>query len=332
MTLTIVIDCRERALIEAMRRIGAPNLEVRQLALGDMLLEWSGEAMLLVERKSVSDLLASIRDGRYGEQSFRLQRADGLPAPHNIVYLLEGSTLRLCAAEKQRCLSAMASCHFFKGFGVWHAENVQDTAEWLAATANKLARELAAGTARPFYRARRPPQGQEEGGGGQGQQQEEEHEEHEEHDEEGEGYCSVVKRVKKENLTAANIGSVVLCQVPGFSAAGATAVMNSVDQSLLALLHRLGEREGRDALRQLVVGSKRLGDAAVRRLCGFFRPDVDVAADAPVKRKRADAVPRKRAAAVPRKRADDADAVPRKRAARAKKTSAATSSAQEKEP
>ena len=323
MTLTIVIDCREHALIEAMRRIGAPNLEVRQLALGDMLLEWreggeeGGEAMLLVERKSVSDMLASIRDGRYGEQSFRLQRADGLPAPHNIVYLLEGSTLRLCAAEKQRCLSAMASCHFFKGFGVWHTENVQDTAEWLAATANKLARELAAGTARPFYRARRPQQqqGEQQQEQQEGQQQEEGQEEEEE-----QGYCSVVKRVKKENLTAANIGSVVLCQVPGFSAAGATAVMNSVDQSLLALLHRLGEREGRDALRQLVVGSKRLGDAAVRRLCGFFRPDVDAAADAPVKRKRAAA----------------GAAAPRKRAARAKKTPAASSassasSAQEKE-
>ena len=38
-------------------------------------------------------------------------------------------------------------------------------------------------------------------------------------------YCSVVKQVKKENVTRENIGEIVLCQIPGISSVTATAIM-----------------------------------------------------------------------------------------------------------
>ena len=39
-------------------------------------------------------------------------------------------------------------------------------------------------------------------------------------------YCSVVKKVKKENVTATNIGEIILCQIPGISSVSAVAIMN----------------------------------------------------------------------------------------------------------
>ena len=38
-------------------------------------------------------------------------------------------------------------------------------------------------------------------------------------------YCSVVKKVKKENVTAENIGEIMLCQIPGISSVSAIAIM-----------------------------------------------------------------------------------------------------------
>jgi hypothetical protein len=38
-------------------------------------------------------------------------------------------------------------------------------------------------------------------------------------------YCTVVKKVKKENITPDNIGEIILCQIPGVSSVTAIAVM-----------------------------------------------------------------------------------------------------------
>ena len=46
---------------------------------------------LIIERKSISDLLSSIKDGRYEEQSYRLNGSN--IHNHNIIYLIEGGIL-----------------------------------------------------------------------------------------------------------------------------------------------------------------------------------------------------------------------------------------------
>jgi ERCC4-type nuclease len=38
-------------------------------------------------------------------------------------------------------------------------------------------------------------------------------------------YCSVVKKVKKDNITSENIGEIMLCQIPGISSASALAIL-----------------------------------------------------------------------------------------------------------
>jgi ERCC4-type nuclease len=38
-------------------------------------------------------------------------------------------------------------------------------------------------------------------------------------------YCSVIKKVKKENITPENIGEIMLCQIPGVSSVSALAIL-----------------------------------------------------------------------------------------------------------
>ena len=38
-------------------------------------------------------------------------------------------------------------------------------------------------------------------------------------------YSTVVKKVKKENVTPQNIGEIILCQIPGISSVSAIAIM-----------------------------------------------------------------------------------------------------------
>ena len=39
-------------------------------------------------------------------------------------------------------------------------------------------------------------------------------------------YCSVIKKVKKENVTPENIGEIMLCQIPGVSSVSAFAILS----------------------------------------------------------------------------------------------------------
>ena len=53
-------------------------------------------------------------------------------------------------------------------------------------------------------------------------------------------YSSVVKRVKKQNLTPENIGEVILSQIPGISTANSLAIINKFG-SLYKLMFALKE-------------------------------------------------------------------------------------------
>ena len=44
-----------------------------------------------------------------------------------------------------------------------------------------------------------------------------------------ENYCSVVKKVKKENITKENIGEIILSQIPGISSVSAIAIMKNFE-------------------------------------------------------------------------------------------------------
>jgi ERCC4-type nuclease len=220
--MKLILDERETNLYERCKAAPNPSiiLEKCVLPMGDAILKTNDDKeLIIVERKSLQDLLSSIKDGRYEEQSYRLQNCCG-GMPHNVMYIIEGafSQLRNPITEKRMIYSAMTTLSAFKGFSVIRTSSVQETADWLMAYADKLGREMEKGKKLCFYKKETDVAI--------------ENLENVLTDEpvipsliEPAKYCEVVKRTKKENLTPENIGEVILCQIPGISSVSAITIM-----------------------------------------------------------------------------------------------------------
>jgi crossover junction endonuclease MUS81 len=229
--MKIIIDEREHSLYEKCLLISNQYknivLSKEVLPIGDILFKTDNNTdILLIERKSFSDLLSSIKDGRYEEQSYRLLNSSGLH-PHSIFYLLEGMFSQLYNPnDKKIILSAMTSLQYFKGFSMIRTSSVNETAEFVLSMADKIDRELQKGK-QPFYLL-------------DVCRQNNNIIENLENTIDlsnnintinttltSSQYCSVVKKVKKDNITPENIGEIILCQIPGISSTTAIAIMKN---------------------------------------------------------------------------------------------------------
>ena len=126
--MTLYLDYRESRLLEECVKMKKdyPSIaiETKNLEVGDMTF-----SHYLVERKTWSDLEASIKDGRYHEQSFRLETAQS--NGFKIYYMLEGSLLTYTGSlHPDALLSAMINMTK-KGFFVLQTASVEDTARYL---------------------------------------------------------------------------------------------------------------------------------------------------------------------------------------------------------
>ena len=191
--MQIVIDIREPLLYDNCKLV-FPNVITESLSLGDILIKHNDQIIAIIERKSLSDLVSSIKDGRYEEQSHRLIHSSGIPR-HNVIYIIEGMMSQI--RDKQLVYSSITSLNYFKGFSVFRTASLSETAELIVAMTGKIERDLKKGKVAytPDATSDAPK------------------------------YCEVVKSVKKENVTPANMGEIVLCQVPGISSMTAIAIM-----------------------------------------------------------------------------------------------------------
>jgi ERCC4-type nuclease len=230
--MRIILDERETSLYDKCISVHNKKDNIiimkRVIPLGDVLIETDDEKpFILVERKSLQDLLSSIKDGRYEEQSYRLQNSNEF-LPNRIFYLIEGMFSQLYKQEHQKIIqSSMTSLSVFKGFNVVRSCSVQESAEWLVNMVDKIDRNLKKGIS-PFCFTplkNEMPLNPEQNSDSitpttTGVVP----------------YCSVVKKVKKENITPENMGEIILCQIPGISSVSAIAIMKSVDGSFLKLM------------------------------------------------------------------------------------------------
>lgn len=71
--MELVLDAREHSLVEDLREYAREGVSVvvENMELGDLLIRKEDRALLLIERKSVRDLVASLKDGRYHDQRRR---------------------------------------------------------------------------------------------------------------------------------------------------------------------------------------------------------------------------------------------------------------------
>jgi ERCC4-type nuclease len=225
----ITLDEREHALFEKCMliqndekhpyHIAAVTVTKQVLPLGDVAIQVAGHEWL-IERKSLADLLSSIKDGRYEEQSHRLQHAFD---PRRVVYVVEGVLTTLKTPKERKLVHAtMTSLQVFKGFAVVRTASVQETAEWILAMADKIYRDVTVKHKVPANSVSADAVSASAAS----------------EDAKPLPYCSVVKKVKKENVTPQNIGEIFLCQLPGISHVAATAICRAYP-SLVVLMDAL---------------------------------------------------------------------------------------------
>jgi ERCC4-type nuclease len=225
--MIIKIDTREQELfkrcettIAAIPKFADIKLVSETLPLGDIIINDGTNDCIIIERKTLTDLAASIKDGRYEEQSYRL---NGLPHHnHNIIYLIEGDINRFNAfkerIDKQTLYSAMFSINYFKGFSVMRSNTIDETAMVICNMVYKLVGGLKAGK-NGFYSIKKTDEMSSDDQNNNGDDVVEKQVSEKD-------YCSVIKKVKKDNITPDNIGEIMLCQIPGVSSASALAILS----------------------------------------------------------------------------------------------------------
>jgi ERCC4-type nuclease len=195
--MKITLDEREVGLYERILSLNTGLVIVKQvLQIGDAILSNDEKEFCIFERKTLQDLLSSIKDGRYEEQSHRLIHTSGL-SPHNIIYIIEGNMSTIHSEnDKQLVFSSITSLNYYKGFSVLRTTNVNDTADLIVGMANKIIKNTNKGI-EPSWSIMcddiKP-------------------------------YVSVVKKTKKDNITSENISEIMLCQIPGISTITSSAV------------------------------------------------------------------------------------------------------------
>lgn len=226
--MIIKVDTREQELFKQIKNLVLfipafkdITLVSETLPIGDIIIADEKEEKIIIERKCLQDLISSIKDGRYEEQSYRL---NGLPIHnHNIYYLVEGDVNRINRfkdnnMEKLTMYSAMFSLNYYKGFSVMRTFSMEESAIFICNTANKLKKTDKSayysnnniGTNIVQNSVAEPTEDQTENA---------------EKETSEKDYISVVKKVKKENITENNIGEIMLCQIPGVSSVTAIAIM-----------------------------------------------------------------------------------------------------------
>jgi crossover junction endonuclease MUS81 len=233
--MLIKVDNREHDLLKQIQNLvlffpafKQLKVETAALPLGDIIIYDDDNEKIIIERKCLNDLLASIKDGRYEEQSYRL---NGLNHHnHNIYYMIEGDVNKFNRfkdnkMEKLTLYSAMFSLNYFKGFSVMRTLSLEESALFICNTANKLSKTETSGK-KPYFNNKvetislNENVTAEQQNGGEVTIIEKDIEQSEK------DYVSVVKKVKKENITPENIAEIMLCQIPGISSVTALAIMD----------------------------------------------------------------------------------------------------------
>ena len=140
MTLNIIIDCRENQLYNNIIERDLDkykdniNISKEQLEIGDIRIIYN-EIDFIFERKTMSDLLNSIKDGRYKEQKHRLM------SNHlNIHYIIEGTDIIASNNNHSQQILTSAFYHsmYRDNIKILFTKNINDTSTLLLLLSTKI--------------------------------------------------------------------------------------------------------------------------------------------------------------------------------------------------
>ena len=250
--MEIILDYREKKLIETCFSLIQTNenfnkivLKNENLHIGDIIIKHNNEVKIIIERKTISDLVSSIKDKRYEEQSFRLDSLEH--HNHNIIYLIEGSCEKE-NKEKQMIYSSIFSLNYYKGFSVFRSANINETAYIICNMVLKINNKNKSSYYKNIYLQ---PETQNVSQN-QNQNQKEndilnvndedvnnEDVNNEEHLKDNKEYCGLIMKKKSSMISPDNISEIMLCQIPGISKITAIEILKRFDGKINKLITSL---------------------------------------------------------------------------------------------
>jgi ERCC4-type nuclease len=205
------------------------------LLLGDIQITIGEHHKILLERKTTDDLLASIKDGRYDEQSHRLQT---MRNDHKIYYIIEGKI----KSQHQTVFSSILSLNYFKGYSVLRTDDVKDTANMILYFTLKLMKEI---NKLPFK---------------------DNHEIVNNND-----YAALIQKKKNDNITIDNFAQIVLCQIPLVSTVSAKAILSHFQNDLNTLINAIkADRTCLDAIK--TDKDRKISKACISNIVAYLNP------------------------------------------------------------
>jgi len=225
----IKVDYREGDFMTTMNLLFKEHnheIELENLYIGDIiLLNNEKNEKIIFERKSLYDLASSIKDGRYKEQSFRLNESS--VHNHNIIYIIEGDfekyNPKKGRMDKKTLYSTLVTLNYFKGFSTIRTKNINETCELIINYADKLEKEskkkgcyekdsIIPSIININTKNEKSDSNDTENNNNESNS--------------GAKYCEVIKKQKKDYITIDNIGEIMLSCIPGVSSKTAIAIMN----------------------------------------------------------------------------------------------------------
>jgi len=122
--MSIILDVRERALIELM-----PGALTEQLPVGDIWIGKDSDGGLVIERKTTADFEASILDGRYREQRTRLLAYCAEKKARPLYIIEQGLNGKTRTLQKQALQKMLNRLMLRYGVAVWLTSDIHETVQ-----------------------------------------------------------------------------------------------------------------------------------------------------------------------------------------------------------
>ena len=136
--IELIIDNREHDIIKNIQN-SIPYI-IEQLDVGDILFRQDGMTVLIIERKTVNDLKASICDGRGREQKARLL---GSTPRHRILYLIEGflDKTQMNGLPVSTLVGSLINTQLRDGIKVYKTNTIEESIEFIIKLYSKLEKD-----------------------------------------------------------------------------------------------------------------------------------------------------------------------------------------------
>lgn len=247
----MIIDNREKDLIKLLNEKKI-EIECQNLELGDIVFtnnESGNKELIMIERKTVDDLMASIKDGRHREQKIRLlkKQKDGV----HIYYLIEGSLLY--HKKKETLYSSILNTMMRDNIKIIFSRNIEETITYLIKMSEKL----------DFCKISKKPQLSDNKSSNDTVSNENVSNQ----------YLDTIKSCKKENLTKEICYQAMLKQIPGVST-GCAESISKIYPSFNDLLNKYKELENEDEkkhlLSQIMIKKRKIGNKLSEKIYEYL--------------------------------------------------------------